>query len=73
MTTKPFIEKLLLPVPARLLIYVLALAAGVYRVSQQRPVLEGWVGVLVAAAALLALGTVVFRTLYGRRDSHAGD
>jgi hypothetical protein len=62
---KRYIEMLLLPAPVRQLIYVVALVAGVYRVSQQQRVLEGWLGVLVGAAAVLALGSVVFRSLYG--------
>jgi hypothetical protein len=62
---KRYIEMLLLPAPVRQLIYVVALVAGVYRVSQQQRVLDGWLGVLVGAAAVLALGSVVFRSLYG--------
>ena len=63
------IEKVLPLVPVRLALYAAALLAGVWRLSQQQRVLEGWVGVLVAAAALLALATVVFRTLFGRDDA----
>jgi hypothetical protein len=63
------IERLLPPVPVRLALYGAALLAGVWRLSQQQRVLEGWVGVLVAAAALLALATVVFRTLFGRDEA----
>jgi hypothetical protein len=70
---KEILEKLVLPAPARLLIYAAALVAGVYRLSRQERVLEGWVGVLVAVAALLALVTVVYRTLYGPDARPPGD
>jgi hypothetical protein len=62
------LAKLLPPPAVRIGIYVIALLAGIRRVAEGRPVLEGWVGIVVGFAALLALATIVSRIAL--RGSH---
>jgi hypothetical protein len=63
----------LLPPPAvRIGIYLIALIAGIRRIAAGRPVMEGWLGVVIAFAALLALATIAYR-LAMRGAQHAPD